>query len=173
MPYQCLAKCGKVLIAARGSSIDSFNLEDGSLLSTWKCLATQKSKTSEQVVSNRLVETPELTASSEDVVLHSSSPPAKRRKLFATGEDATPNSSEKQGKKKDAAAAAAAVVGGLEAAPAVIALTVTANGQHVIAVTEDKSIRVFENLIEGNGKQSLKQLSQRSVLFRCGAKCVC
>jgi hypothetical protein len=34
-PYQSIQKCGNVLIAACISRLDSFSLEDGSLLSSW------------------------------------------------------------------------------------------------------------------------------------------
>jgi tRNA (guanine-N(7)-)-methyltransferase subunit TRM82 len=169
MPYRCLERCGKVLIAARGSSIDLFNLDDGSLLSTWKCPSAQKPKRTEQGTTSPLVEQVSNhleTPKSEDIVLHSSSPLAKKRKLSAAGEDAARNSSKRQG-KKEANDRSDAVVSGLEA-PALIALAVTRNGQHVVAVTaEEKSIRVFENVIEGDGKQCLKQLSQRSVVLGC------
>ena len=147
MPYQCLQKCGNILIAARGSSIYSFNLEDRSLLSSWKCpTAFQDLKINETT-----------KPPSTDVVIESSPSPAKKRKLSAT-EDSQ-KSVESPGTKKTNNRADA-VASGLEA-PAVIALAVTGD-KHVVAVTgEDKTIRVFENVFKEDGKQYLKHISQR------------
>jgi tRNA (guanine-N(7)-)-methyltransferase subunit TRM82 len=155
MPYQCLKQCGTILIAARGSSIDSFSLDDHSLLSTWKCSSSQQPNISPET-SKKL--TPQNSESSVDIVLSSADPPAKRRKLSNAGDSQKPN--EKNGKKK-ANNRSDAVSSGLQA-PAVIALAATKGGEHVIAVTgEDKSIRVFENIFEADGKHKLRHISQR------------
>lgn len=150
-----MVKCGNLLIAARGSSIDSFSLEDGSLLSTWKCPSTQEVRSGRHApeVTTKLVA--QNSESSVEITIDASSPPAKKRKLSAS--DPTPVPKEvkkKQNNRSDA------VASGLEA-PAVTALTAAKGGRHVIAVTgEDKSIRVFENSKE-DGVNRLKQLSQR------------
>jgi tRNA (guanine-N(7)-)-methyltransferase subunit TRM82 len=156
MPYQCIVQCGNLLIGARGSSIDSFR--DGSLLSTWKCPHTQaagNTKPSPEVTTKVATQISE--ASSVEVTTDSA-PPAKKRKL-STSEpvEAKPVSKERKEKQNNRSDA---VLSGLEA-PAVIALAVTTDSHHVIAVTgEDKSIRVFEN-VQGDGVHRLKQLSQR------------
>ena len=95
-----------------------------------------------------------------DVVRDPSSPPAKRRKLSAARDLQEP--SEKNGtEKKKVNNRSDAVASGLQA-PAIIALAVTTRGKHVIAVTgEDKSIRVFENVFEPDGKHQLRYVSQR------------
>ena len=159
-PYQCLQRCGSVLIGARGSSIDSFSLHDGSLLSTWKCSPTHG-------IMNGTGKSPAETTKqnsespSVDIVLDKSSPSPKRRKL-STGRDDDGKMSAKEGEKKVNNRPDSVASG--QGAPAVTALATTKDGRHVIAVTgEDKSIRVFENAFERNGasKQQLCQLSQR------------
>ncbi|EKD17319.1 WD repeat domain-containing protein [Drepanopeziza brunnea f. sp. 'multigermtubi' MB_m1] len=167
MPYQCMAKSGNKLVAARGSSIDIFNLQTGSLLSVWKCPASQETKNE----NGNSKELPITTETSEPMPLkeeinEESGPPAKKRKLSdepEPNEDPDKKSEQKSGKNEKKAkpnSRSAAVSSGLEA-PAVIALAATKDGRHVIAVTgEDKSIRVFESTDEG-GVQKLNQISQR------------
>lgn len=161
MPYQCLHTCGGKLIAARGSSIDAFSLEDHSLLSTWKCPSNQQSKTTPISSGTKNESTNQNSELSEDIVLNSAAPPAKRRRLSdAVGPQMT---SERKGKneKKKVNNRSDAVASGLRA-PAVIALAATKDGKHVIAVTgEDKSIRVFEDVWERGEKQQLRHVSQR------------
>ena len=170
MPYHCIKRCGSVLVAARGSSIDSFNPEDGSLLSTWKCPcpSVQEGNNKERNIANPPTGVPSTALdtqkpeSSIDLVLESP-PPAKRRKLSTVEDEAQKpparNGAKKGNRRLDA------TVSGLETV-AVIALAATEQGRHVIAVTgDDKSIRVFETTVDGDGKQCLKQLSQRSVVF--------
>jgi tRNA (guanine-N(7)-)-methyltransferase subunit TRM82 len=173
MPYQCMDKCGNVLIAARGSNIDLFSLSDGSFLSTWQCPSSQgplKAKSLIQEVNPKL-ENQDSKSSSVNIVVEASPPPAKRRKLSEedgqdenstkgtkgenkSGKKQTRKEKKKQNNRLDSVAI------GLEA-PAVIALAVTSDAQHVIAITgEDKSIRVF-SLIFQDGVMHLNQLSQR------------
>ncbi|PMD31145.1 hypothetical protein L207DRAFT_591614 [Hyaloscypha variabilis F] len=160
MPYQCMVQCGNLLIAARGSSIDLF--EDSSLLSTWKCPSIQ-------AVGKIQHHIPEVTttlatqnsqSSSVEITIDSSSPLAKKRKLSSSDQaESKPflgKGKEKQNNRSNA------VLSGLEA-PAVIALAITTDCHHVIAVTgEDKSIRVFE-LAQEDGVFNLKQLSRRAM----------
>jgi tRNA (guanine-N(7)-)-methyltransferase subunit TRM82 len=167
MPYQCLKRCGKFLVAARGSSIDTFN-EEGSLLSTLNRLSAEDLKIASPVAERTpaSLETQESEFTIDFVP--ESSPPAKRRKLSNASEGGSaPTSTKENGTKKEQNGAkkgnkrSEAVVSGLEM-PAVILLAATEDGRHVIAVTgEDKSIRVFENTVDGDRKQFLKQLSQR------------
>lgn len=175
LPYQCIKRCGKVLVAAKGSFIDTFNPEDGSLLSTWKCPSAHESSNSRPETSGQVLDGPvnrlgtHKSESPLDVVLESS-PPAKRRKLSAGDEDGpAQNPAKENGRKKDQERGKKgnrrldAVAIGFEA-PAVISLAATEDGRHVIAVTgEDKSIRVFQNSFDGDGRHYLSQLSQRSV----------
>jgi tRNA (guanine-N(7)-)-methyltransferase subunit TRM82 len=150
-----MVQSGNLLIAARGSSIDLFR--DGLLLSTWKCPSIQAagSTTPSLEVTTKLV-TQHYETSVE--ITADSAPPAKKRKLSTSG-PVEAKSVTKEGKKKQNSRSDA-VRSGLEA-PAVIALAITKERRHVIAVTgEDKSIRVFENVQE-DGVHRLKQLSQR------------
>jgi tRNA (guanine-N(7)-)-methyltransferase subunit TRM82 len=154
MPYQCLARCGSVLVAARESSIDSFSIEDGSLLSTWKVPPNGKAK-----ISTLPLEEVATKLGFGDIAINSSNPPAKRRKLSEAAENPPVlNGGEGEEKKKKAKSRPDTFVDGLEG---VIALTATGNGHHVIAVTEDKAIRVLEIVTEENGKPFLNQISER------------
>jgi tRNA (guanine-N(7)-)-methyltransferase subunit TRM82 len=170
IPYQCIKRRGKALIAARGSCIEIFNPRDGSLLSSWKYPSAQDSKlgdSSSQRVSSILEK--QNSESSIDIVLENS-PPAKRRKLSITEEDSQvqqPNQGNgtKRAKKKilnKGNKRSNATRSGLEN-PAVIALEGTADGCHVVAIIgEDKSICVFRQEVDG-GKNVLRKLSQRLV----------
>jgi len=172
-----MEKCGNVLVAARGSNIDLFSLNDGSFLSTWQCSSTQgplKGKQSAQGASPKL-ENQDSKSSSVDIVVDASPPPAKRRKLSEEeNQDKTsaedPKADNQGGKRKNNKKEKKqnnrldSVASGLEA-PAVIAFTVTSDAQHVIAITgEDKSVRVF-SLTSQDGITHLEQLSQRQVVF--------
>ncbi|TVY49927.1 tRNA (guanine-N(7)-)-methyltransferase non-catalytic subunit trm82 [Lachnellula cervina] len=176
MPYQCIEKCGNLLVAARGSNIELFNLSDGSFISTWRCPTTQgtlKAKPPVKEITPKL-ENQDSKSSSVDITIETSSPPTKRRKLSA-GDDQDKNSTKepkednkggnKQTKKeKKQNNRLDSVASGLEA-PAVIALAVTSDAQHVIAITgEDKSVRVF-SLKSQDGLTHLNQLSQRQAPF--------
>ena len=160
VPYQCLQRSGSILIAAAGSRIDIFSLEDGSLLSTWKCQPPQNCENGTPAVREA---TPKgvlhrSDSSYVDVTVDTPSPPAKKQKLSNSGID-EPKSNFSQEKKKKQLRSDA-VASGLDA-PAVILLAITKAESHVIAVTgEDKCIRVFENVIEG-GVHRLKQISAR------------
>lgn len=154
-PYQCLQNAENFLLAARGSSIDLFSLEDLSLLSTWKCPIAQASNAKDTRQSTTQ-ESSDLT----NAETLQASPPAKRRKL---SEDKTVQEAADgaQREKKKPNYRSDSVVSGLEA-PAVTTLAVTRTGGHVIAVTgEDKSIRVFEIVVDEDKKHYLKILSQR------------
>ncbi|TAQ89808.1 hypothetical protein B7494_g1896 [Chlorociboria aeruginascens] len=151
VPYQCIQKCGtNTLIAGRGSSIDCFNLEDGSLSSTWKCPVKdiiQKTK------SDSCTDIPQ--------GISSPSPPTKKRKISGEAEDSW-TAEAKNGKKANARSNA--ITTSLET-PAVTTLTVTHNGQHVIAITgEDKSIRVFKWDGSGLGNDHLVQINNSTIL---------
>jgi len=160
MPYQCVAKLGNIVVAARGSSIDSFTLLEGSFLSTWSSSGLQEEANGKsEAKSTPILQNSE--SSSVDTSLDAAPPAKKRRLSKVTGEEEKVDEKgpAKEGKKKKNNRSDA-VVSSLEA-PVIIALAVTKDGKHVVAVTgEDKSIRVFESVSE-DGKQTLKQLSQR------------
>ncbi|KAL2064822.1 hypothetical protein VTL71DRAFT_3962 [Oculimacula yallundae] len=172
MPYQCMVTCGNVLVAARGSSIDSFNLEKGLFLSTWTCPISQENKNG-KVPSTEIEikeDTPNAVTPSEGGGPEDNGPPAKKRKLSSENVEAkieetpTPktNQRQQQPKKQKQNNRSDAVASGLQA-PAVIALASTKDGRHVIAVTgEDKSIRVFES-IEDGGSHKLVHISERAM----------
>lgn len=167
-----MVTCGNVLVAARGSSIDSFNVETGSLLSTWTCPASQEAKKEiPPTVATPKEETPSPATPAEGESAEVDGPPAKKRKLSSENVEAKKedtsksktNPEQQDGKKQKRQKQnnrSEAVTSGLQA-PAVIALAATQDGRHVIAVTgEDKSIRVFESISE-NGSHRLNHLSQR------------
>ena len=156
-PYQNLQVAENFLVAARGSSIDLFSLQDISLLSTWTCPIPQN--TSNKPKGNSGAQQSSVVPNAE---ASESSPPSKRRKLSEDGATQKSNDADIQGKKKQNNRSES-VVSGLEA-PAVTSLAVSARGHHVIAVTgEDKSIRVFKISWSEDGKHYLEHLSQRSV----------
>jgi tRNA (guanine-N(7)-)-methyltransferase subunit TRM82 len=177
MPYQCMEKCGNFLVAARGSNIDLFSFTDGSFLSTWQCPPNQepsRARPATQEVKPTL-ENEHSKTSSVDIVIEASAPPAKRRKVSEEDQDGNSANDQKEDNKggnkknKKQNSRSESVASGLEA-PAVIALAVTSDAAHVIAITgEDKSIRVF-SVISQDGVAQLQQLSQRQGSLRCCPK---
>ncbi|PQE03357.1 hypothetical protein CJF30_00005521 [Rutstroemia sp. NJR-2017a BBW] len=152
MPYQCLKQCGNLLVAARGSSIDIFDIKDGSYLSTWKSPILGSTGSSTQAGDDTKGGDPEQKSetSSPDIVLDAATPPAKRRKL-SIGEEV------QQGKKSAKSNTPAPKA--FEPS-SIINLTTTNDQRHVIAVTgEDKAIRVLR--WEDDDGSSLRQLSER------------
>lgn len=158
IPYQGLHRCGAILIAARGPQIDTFNLQDGSYLSSWKCDVPSKGEsqaTLQEITVQKLTEKP----LESDVIETESGPAAKRRKL--SNEDNAESDIVKkeadskigEGKKKTPRPQKGSNV------PNVVLLASTSDSQHVIAVTgEDKTLRVFKLSHESG---ILEQLSQR------------
>lgn len=158
MPYQCLKQCGNLLVAARGPSIDIFNIKDGSYLSTWKCPIPESIEISTKVGVDAKDGDPEqkLETSSPDIILDAATPPAKRRKLSA-GEETGKTIVVHPGKRNTKSNTPSSKV----FEPSSITNLITTNDQrHVIAVTgEDKAIRVLK--WESDADRSLKQLSER------------
>ncbi|APA09205.1 hypothetical protein SS1G_14282 [Sclerotinia sclerotiorum 1980 UF-70] len=158
-PYQCLKQCGNYLVAARGSSIDTFDIKNGSYLSTWKSPVPEsmsRSKTTEEETQTKNEDQNSETATPE-FILESSAPPAKRRKLSITKESGENTGVVQQSKKKTKNSSPKI----LEPSP-ITALTITRDLQHVIAVTgEDKTIRVlaWEDTVE----KGLRQISDRTM----------
>ncbi|RAL66935.1 hypothetical protein DID88_007717 [Monilinia fructigena] len=129
-PYQCLKQCGNYLIAARGSSIDTFDIKDGSYLSTWKSPVPESMKESKTTGEEIQTESEEqnLEKSTPDVILESSTPPAKRRKL-SVGEGTEEKTVVVQQVKKKAKSNPSPKI--IEPSP-ITALTITRDLQHVI-----------------------------------------
>jgi len=160
IPYQCLKTCGDFLLAARGSSIGSFNLNNGSLHSTWQCLATEISEGTSNREAAHVLAPSASDSSSVNIVREASSPPTKRRRLSDAEKDETKDPRAPTGKKK---ASNRAPVVGTAGAPSIIALAVTRDAKHVIAVTgEDKRIRVLERDNAERGGR-LWQISKRTM----------
>ncbi|KAH8676880.1 hypothetical protein BGZ60DRAFT_526302 [Tricladium varicosporioides] len=179
MPYQCLEKCGKFLVAARGSNIDLFNVEDGSFIFTWSSVpavvhggnlpAGDEAAQLQHEVSQ---------LSSVNIKVDASPPPAKRRKLSGNedeksetkGENTEKVDPESKGESKENEKTEKkqkkqkqnnrSETSGFES-PSIIALATTNDAKHVVAITgEDKAIRVFE-IIETEGVVEVRQISQR------------
>jgi tRNA (guanine-N(7)-)-methyltransferase subunit TRM82 len=131
MPYQCLDVAGDVLIAARGSSIYCFSLENYSLLSIWKSGISAEPATP---------------------------PTTKRRKLSHTGDSQEPNT--RDGKKKTNSRLEA-VASGLESPAVIALAVTKSGNHVVAVTGEDKSIRVFESAFEEGRKHRLQQISRR------------
>ncbi|KAM3066026.1 tRNA (guanine-N(7)-)-methyltransferase non-catalytic subunit trm82 [Clarireedia jacksonii] len=158
MPYQCLKQCGNLLVAARGSSIDIFDIKDGSYLSTWMPPISESPEILTHVGEdmNGNDSQQKSQTSSPDIILDAATPPAKRRKL-SVGEEIGTTTVVQQGKKNAKNNTPASKV---SEPSSVTNLTTTNDRRHVIAVTgEDKAIRVFE--WENSAGCSLKQLSER------------
>lgn len=151
MPYQCLRRCGSVLVTASASHLDTFNLTNGTKISRWSCpipdgpvdLNQTPAPTSDQS-----------ETSSIDIVLHSE-PPSKKRRLSSN----TPVISELQTKMlKQRPNKMKTTLSG-RSTTNIVCLAATQDGHHVIAVTgEDKTVRVLRH--DGHGV--LIQLSERS-----------
>lgn len=181
LPFHNVQVCGDVLFAARGGNIHSFKLTDGSHISCWKYPIEKKDGNGKPGVSRS--EDKMAIPSHED-----QGPPAKRVKLDAPApaavggagngdsgdaaahdetrkvEDSKPAEEngndtpvgQKKGKKQGPRPGPMSQP--LER-PLVIILTATNDDRHVVAVTQCKSIWVFEH--DGHGQ--LKQLSRRYV----------
>lgn len=159
LPYQCLQKCGSVLLAATSHNLDSFDIENGSRLFTWTCPTSLDEEDVEEALLTGRSGKGESGKSSKYHQANTglnSEPPAKKRRLSDptdTGETLAVKSTGHKLKQQN-------VASDRQGAPTIIALTSKRGGEHVIAVTgEDKSIRVFEH--DGRGK--LRHISQRYV----------
>lgn len=157
-PFQCLLGClvenNGILLAASGSYIYSFDLLHGSLLSTWPAPAQTQSALSEtSTLASQLVEE-HSTGKNEPEILE---PPQKRRKnslsaevshITSAGPVLNENGDDPESKKSQVSCSA------------VIKLAGPTKDQCVVAVTEDKCIRVLQLSTKG----VLTQLSERWVM---------
>ena len=159
-PYQCLLYCSRpgqaeagILVASSGPYIHTFNVHNGTYLSTWP-LGQEIGKSSKDDATAELGS--ELTAKTE-THQEDSQGPRKRRKLSPPRDDSG-SSTEIVVNGGDADAQNPRLKPAIS--PPVIKLAGTSNGHHVVAVTgEDKCIRVFELSEDG----FLIQLSERYV----------
>ncbi|KAJ4396974.1 tRNA (guanine-N(7)-)-methyltransferase non-catalytic subunit trm82 [Gnomoniopsis smithogilvyi] len=136
LPFHGVQVCGDILFAARGGNIYSFN-SDGAHISSWKFPAEVKAAKNGQ----------NPTSPPQD----DQGPPAKRIKL----ENDKPEVRKKGQPKKPGPMSQPSE------RPMVIIMSATkgSNTSHLIAVTSDKSIWVFEH----DGRGGLKQLSRRTM----------
>lgn len=141
LPFHAVNVCGDILFAATGGNIHSFN-SDGAHISCWKYPAEIKAATKNG------------QDDSKPAPQNDQGPPAKRMKL---------DNDEPQVRKKGQPKKPGPLSQPSER-PMVILMTTTTGGDasHVVAVTSDKSIWVFEH----DGQGGLKQLSRRYVDFQ-------
>ncbi|ROW16098.1 hypothetical protein VPNG_01944 [Cytospora leucostoma] len=172
LPFHNVQVCGDVVFAARGGNIHSFKLTDGSHISHWKYPVEKKDTKSGVQKPEEEAAAPAPSKEEEQ------GPPAKRVRLddgkeakVGNGDAAHDAETEKSagdkpagedGKDQKKGKKAGPRAGGLSQPserPMVIILTATSDGRHIVAVTQCKSIWVFEH--DGHGQ--LKQLSRRTM----------
>ncbi|KAF5597337.1 tRNA (guanine-N(7)-)-methyltransferase subunit trm82 [Fusarium pseudocircinatum] len=180
-PFNVVHVSGNVLFAARGGKIHSFNLEDGSHISTWKHPDVDKVDAAVKAISDDiLTEKPVTkihTAEEED----GSGPPAKRQRTEEPKDETAPTKPEVQedtqiseetkseGKKKggkksknrqNQQRAKDHNISRVPDRPVITHLTSTLDSSYILAITgHDKAIWVFEN----DGKGSLNRISKRTL----------
>lgn len=155
--YQCLLVCNlpeaghtKCLIAASGSTLDTFRLADGILLSTLSLADLEKSPLNLQ--SSKGSTTIEQAPDGEQEDSDDDQPPIKKRKT-TTSTPVSETSSAEIVVDKDVDATN-------PFSNAIIKIASTTDGRYVIVVTgEDKFLRVLKLSNDGN----LQQISKRYV----------
>lgn len=176
LPFHGAQVCGGVLFAAKGRAIHSFQLADGSHVSSWRYTGPAKDEGKQQATDKLVIDISENStpAPSQD----EQGPPAKRVRLEdggaapseptadeqvdvkpTDGEAETQANGQKKGKKNKKILARTGHSSQPSERPMVIMMTATKDGSHLVAVTSDKSIWVFEH----DGEGHLKQLSCRYV----------
>lgn len=169
LPFHGVQVCGGVLFAAKGGAVHSFQLADGSHVSSWRYTGPARDEEPPATEGTDLVvdvSDKSAPAPSQDDL----GPPAKRVKLDDGGAPVEPTSGEGQAQrngkqdkgkknKKQKPASRAGALSRPSERPMVILTTAAKDGSHLVAVTSDKSIWVFEH----DGKGHLKQLSCRYV----------
>ena len=157
-PFQCLYKCpgenqGKydILAAASGSCVYCFDIVSEKLVSSWTSQRDQENSLEKAADA----ETKNSKNSTSNGTAHIGSiRPSKRQKILSLGEgsDISTDPSFENDHEMEAQPSTS-----LQLSSAVIKLTGTRNGRYLIAVTDDKYIRV----LEFQQDDSLKQLSER------------
>ena len=159
-PYQCLLYCSRpgqaeagILVASSGPYIHTFNVHNGTYLSTWPS-GQELGKSSKD---DAMAELGSGVSGGTQTHQENSQRPRKRQKLSPPRDDSG-SSAEivvNSGDAEDQNARLKQAIG-----PPVIKLAGTSDGHHVVAVTgEDKCIKVFELPEDG----CLIQLSERYV----------
>ncbi|KAM0450326.1 hypothetical protein ACHAPV_003994 [Trichoderma viride] len=191
IPYNKVHVRGQILFAARGGAIHTFNLTDGSHISSWKHPDVDKVADSIKAINEAKAEAA-LVAEADTPATESEGPPAKRQKVGgedesapvaaeaeastsipATAQDDKPQSGHVDGRgKKGKGKAGKDVENGktrfarVPNRPVITHLTSTPNGSHLLAVTgHDKVVWVFKH--DGNGQ--IEELSRRTMPKRPSA----
>lgn len=177
IPYNKVYVRGQILFAARGGAIHTFNLTDGSHISSWKHPDVDKVADSIKAINEAKAEAA-LAAEADTPATEIEGPPAKRQKLGGEDESAPvtaeaeptaqdvkprPGHIDGRGKKGKGKAGKDVESGKTRFArvpdrPVITHLTSTPDGSHLLAVTgHDKVVWVFTH--DGNGQ--IEQLSRR------------
>ena len=158
-PYQCLLYCQQasqsetgILVGACGSSIRTFNAQNGQYLSSWPPFQSIAHARSVESSNTKESEEPLLKDPLEDEPER----PTKRQRLSPAREESASSSTEivvaGDSDNREVSTSQQPSI------PPIIKLAGTSTGEHVIAVTgEDKCIRVFDLAADG----TLTQLSER------------
>ncbi|KAL7901380.1 hypothetical protein HDV63DRAFT_413827 [Trichoderma sp. SZMC 28014] len=185
IPYNKVYVRGQILFAARGGAIHTFNLTDGSHISSWKHPDVDKVADSIKAINEAKAEAA-LAAEADTPATEIEGPPAKRQKLGGEDESAPvtaeaeptaqdvkprPGHIDGRGKKGKGKAGKDVESGKTRFArvpdrPVITHLTSTPDGSHLLAVTgHDKVVWVFTH--DGNGQ--IEQLSRRTMPKRPSA----
>lgn len=162
--YQCLEVVGEYLVGASAHELQTFNLSNGSQISTWAC-PDQLNKTvpaSQSEPTNDGDMFRGFDASSMEVAGSDSNQPAKRRKLSdPNNEESSSVSKALKGEKlQSSSRRTASSTSKAPIYPNIVALTSSNDGKYVVIVTgEDKTIRVLRH---EDGQ--LQQISERYAL---------
>lgn len=171
IPYQLLQVAGDCIIAARGSSLHTFNLRDGAHLFTWRhpgAKSDEKGGKPVSQVQNGASAPTQNRPTSDTAQGVEEGPPSKRLRLDGTTEpdqgspsEADPGDvREKTGEPHGGKASKSrnGETGKAQERPVINVLVCTSDGRHVVTVTGiEKTIRVFEH----DGVGSLELLSER------------
>ncbi|PTB46863.1 uncharacterized protein TrAFT101_003699 [Trichoderma asperellum] len=189
IPYNKVHVRGQILFAARGGAIHTFNLTDGTHISSWKHPDVDKVADSIKAINEAKAEAA-LEAEANTPATESDGPPAKRQKLggenetaavTAEAEASTPTAAQDdkprsghfdgRGKKGKGKAGKDIDNGKTRFArvpdrPVITHLTTSPDGSHLLAVSgHDKVVWVFTH--DGNGQ--IEELSQRTMPKRPSA----
>ncbi|KAH6998372.1 hypothetical protein BKA56DRAFT_607916 [Ilyonectria sp. MPI-CAGE-AT-0026] len=187
IPYNVLHVSGNVLFAARGGKLHSFNLDDGTHLSTWKHLDVDKVDAAVKTIVDEAASKKPVSSAPEAAEGGSGDePPAKRQRMEEPKEEVNKTADDEGAQESNAAEGPEQSKGEGKAnqkgkknkskqnsqprkdnqisrvpdRPVITHLTSTTDGAHVLAITgHDKAIWVFEH----DGKGQLTQLSRRTM----------
>lgn len=172
IPYNLVCTHGGVLFAARSGQIHTFNLADGSLISTWKHPDVEKVANAVRTIAeDEKIEQAAgaaQIAQNEEAQAEGEGPPAKRQKTTSDEDLSASKVTEKlakedesagqSGKKKWKKNKGSSRRQHVPNRPLITHMLGTADGKHLLAISgHDKAIWVFEH----DGAGNLTQLSQR------------